>query len=251
MVWGIKKINIVIPMAGLGTRIRDAYKLPKPLIEVHGHPLLAWAIAGLPLHQANSITLITRSEIANQFNISDLIKPYIPKNLTIDLKVLNQSTSGQAETVMMGTSELPDEEPLLVFNCDTVVSDDFPDNPLAWDGLLGIFHSDDPSLSFVESDQNGEVTRTAEKQVISNKASTGLYYFAQKNDFGIAYSKTRHIKESYVAPLYNNLISENRKIGCYETKIFIPLGTSEEIEAFANSNIGENFMDLLVARRGR
>ena len=43
-------MNIVIPMAGEGTRFpRDAYKIPKPLIELHGVPMIQKAIESLNL----------------------------------------------------------------------------------------------------------------------------------------------------------------------------------------------------------
>jgi NDP-sugar pyrophosphorylase family protein len=239
-------LNIVIPMAGNGSRTFDTHKVPKPFIPVHNHPLIAWAIAGLPLSIAHSITFIARPEIANEYKIIDLIRPYLPENISKKLCVLNSPTSGQAETVARGVSDLPLSDSILIFNCDTIISNEFPEYPEVWDGLLGTFASDNPNLSFVESKEDKTVIRTAEKNVISNRASTGLYFFNKKIDFDNAYRKTSHEKESYVAPIFNWLISEGKKIGSFETEIFIPLGTSQEIEEFSKTDVQNDFMDTLL-----
>ena len=56
------KLNIVIPMAGLGSRFRDAgYSVPKPLIEVLGRPMYAWAAESLPLAQSSQLIFILLS----------------------------------------------------------------------------------------------------------------------------------------------------------------------------------------------
>jgi dTDP-glucose pyrophosphorylase len=86
-------------------------------------------------------------------------------------------------------------------------------------------------MSYLQTDGN-RVVRTVEKEVISDVASTGLYYFATKEIFYKAYYDTNHLKETYVAPMYNSMILKNMNVGYFATQTVIPLGTSQEIESF-------------------
>lgn len=220
-------------MAGRGSRTADLFSEPKPLIPVLGAPLVAWALSGLPLAESTEVILIINPEVANVKDLHSLVLPFLPQGVNLSVQIVLEPTSGQAETVLVGTKHLDDDEPVLIFNCDTVISDNFPKHYRELDGILGTFDSVDPQMSYVES-QNEKVVRTAEKIVISNEASTGLYYFKSLGVFRRAYSETSHINESYVAPLYNNLIKRGLKVESYSTDVVIPLGTSAQILDFIN-----------------
>ena len=223
-------------MAGSGTRTSDQYESPKPLILLDDRPLFSWALAGLPLDLASEIRVVTNKRVAKNPDFDKLMKKFMPTELKISVEVLEKPTSGQAETVLLGTTDLNRENGILIFNCDTFISDDFPRDFEKWDGLLGTFKSSNPGMSYVETVGN-RVIRTAEKQVISDKASTGLYYFGSRELFESAFLRTEHQKESYVAPMFNSMISDGLEIGYFGTEIVHPLGTSDEINVFSQSTI--------------
>ena len=227
----IRKLSLVLTMAGKGTRTAINYIEPKPLIMVHGHPLFAWALAGLPFDFADELHLITSLEVSARFDLKRAVRRYIPEHLQVNLRILNKETSGQAASVMAGLSDFKSENGILVFNCDTLISNDFPINYNDYDGLLGTFKSENPELSYVSSKLN-VVSATAEKSRISSNASSGLYYFGSKNLFEDAFHGTHHVKETYVAPLFNHLISSGLKVGSFEHSAVLPLGTSSEIAWF-------------------
>ena len=53
------KLNIIMPMAGLGSRFENSeYKLPKPLIDIKGKPMYAWATDSLPLENCQKLIFI-------------------------------------------------------------------------------------------------------------------------------------------------------------------------------------------------
>ena len=218
-------------MAGEGKRTRNNQDIPKPLMVVNDRPLFSWAMKGLPLELASDLTIVTNQIVGNHPHFSSLLASFAPKNLTLNVKTLHQKTTGQAETVKIGSEDIPNTNAILIFNCDTIISDDFPRDYSRWDGILGTFPSTNPSLSYVEV-RGQKVLRTAEKDVISSQASTGLYYFRSKELFLEAFDQTPLLTESYVAPLYNYLIQRDLKVTSFETKEFIPLGTLEEIESF-------------------
>jgi NDP-sugar pyrophosphorylase family protein len=218
-------------MAGSGSRTSAAFPQPKPLILVKGRPLYSWALDGLPLQKASSLTIITSKEVANYPNFKSSLKFFLPKSIETDVIVLNEKTSGQAETVKLGSERLSPDSGMLIFNCDTLISDDFPDDFLEWDGLLGTFKSSDPGMSYVKTSGN-KVLQTAEKVVISNKASTGLYYFKNRKIFLESYNNVNHARESYIAPMFNHLISKELKVGFFDTEKVVPLGTTQDIINF-------------------
>lgn len=233
----MKAFSIVIAMAGKGERVSGRYSQPKPLIEVHGKPLVAWAMAGLPLELATELHLVTNRSIGANFDLKLMLGKYLPKKLSLHVQVLEKETSGQAETVYQGLGDVDDSHGILAYNCDTMISNDFPEDYEDWDGILGTFKSDNPGMSYVESSHN-IVTRTEEKKRISDTASTGLYYFGSKKLFKDAYVKTRHEKEAYIAPMFNSMILKGLRIRSFETRSVLPLGTSTEIEWFENLPLG-------------
>jgi dTDP-glucose pyrophosphorylase len=198
---------------------------------VEDKPLFAWAMDGLPLDLSRNITIITNENVAKFPTFDVLLKKFLPRDLEITIEVLDKQTSGQAETVLKGTNNLSNKNGLLIFNCDTWISDDFPRDFEKWDGLLGTFYSSNPTMSYLEV--NGKkVLRTVEKEVISNKASTGLYYFASKEIFLNAYNSTDFASESFIAPIYNSMIRNDLQVGHFKTLRVIPMGTTDEISSF-------------------
>jgi dTDP-glucose pyrophosphorylase len=198
---------------------------------VGGQPLFSWALKGLPSGLASELTLITSRKVADDPSFERCIRDFVPRKLKLTVEVLGEPTSGQAETVLLGTRKTDSNKGLLIFNCDTYISDDFPREFGEYDGLLGSFKSENPGMSYLQTEGN-RVIRTVEKEVISDVASTGLYYFATKEIFQKAYFDTKHLKESYVAPIYNSMIRKNLNVGYFMTQTVIPLGTSQDIESF-------------------
>jgi dTDP-glucose pyrophosphorylase len=91
----------------------------------------------------------------------------------------------------------------------------------AADGLIMTMTADDPKWSFVGLDRDGLVTRVVEKQVISDKATVGIYNFRRGRDFVRAADTmiARDLRvngEFYVAPVYNQLIEDRARIAIFD-----------------------------------
>ena len=65
-------LNIVVPMAGRGQRFVDAgYRVPKPLIPVHGVPMIRLVIANLmPRRPHRFIFICQREHLAGQPSVT-------------------------------------------------------------------------------------------------------------------------------------------------------------------------------------
>ncbi|MEO5804145.1 MAG: glycosyltransferase family 2 protein [Verrucomicrobiota bacterium] len=234
------KLNIVMPMAGLGSRFRQAgFEVPKPLIDVRGRPMYAWATDSLPLERSTRLIFIL---LASQPECSDLqrdIQQRYARHQPVILTV-PELTAGQAITVLRAREFINSEEPLLIHNADTA----FDTDPLwveqAWrenlDGALLVFPSAEKRWSFSRENAQGLVESVREKEVISPWATTGTYWFRRGNDFvrtaeARFHSGKREASEFYVGPLYNELIAEGARVKNFAIQKLYCFGTPEDLEA--------------------
>ena len=176
-----KKINIVIPMAGAGSRFAKAgYQLPKPLIPVLGKPMIKLVIENLTPknYETRFIFLVQQSHI-EKYQVDKYIKDWSPE---CEIVPVNGLTEGAACTVLLARQFINNDDPLIIANCDQYIDccmDDFISN---WfknecDGMVMTMTADDPKWSFVGFDHDGKVERIVEKEVISNEATVGIYGF--------------------------------------------------------------------------
>lgn len=230
-------MNIVIPMAGAGSRFASAgYTLPKPLIPAFGKPMYAWAVESLPYAQAQRLIFICLKEHLERFPLEADIRGRYP-GVKVEVVALDRLTSGQAETVLAALKWIDNDSPLLIFNADTYVPDPFvmPEGPL--DGVIQTFQASDPRYSFARLGEDGWVCEVAEKVPISQHASTGLYYFARGRDF-VHYTQKfmaagRTIQgEAYVMLTYDEMLKEHKRLRIQEVSSHWVLGTPEELERF-------------------
>ena len=68
-------INIVIPMAGLGSRFASAgYEKPKPFIDVLGIPMIQRVMRNLELEDSRFILIARKEHLANEKEIVNKIQ---------------------------------------------------------------------------------------------------------------------------------------------------------------------------------
>jgi NDP-sugar pyrophosphorylase family protein len=233
------KLNIVIPMAGLGSRFRDAgFEKPKPLIDVRGRPMYAWATESLPLEKASRLIFIL---LASQPEFPDLKRDIEKRYAARNPVVLSvpELTAGQAITVLRAKELIDNNEPLLIHNADTAFEADtgWTDKALAenLDGALLVFHSNEKRWSFSRENSAGFVEEVREKEVISPWATTGTYWFRHGTDFvrtaeARFNSGKREASEYYVGPLYNDLISSGAKVRNFPISKLYCFGTPKDLE---------------------
>lgn len=203
-------IQLVVPMAGLGSRFRTAgYTTPKPLIEVHGVEMYRLVISNLFSEQIDRIVLITPSSFQMKHLESSLSSCL---GLEVSVVEVDGLTSGPATTVSLALDLLDLDMPLVVANSDQYVAFDptsFYD-ALENSGDMGVIltmRDNDPKWSYAQLGSGGRVTRIVEKEVISDMATVGIYGFRSARDFLTAYeamveSDFRVNGEFYVAPAY-------------------------------------------------
>jgi NDP-sugar pyrophosphorylase family protein len=233
-------MNIVIPMAGRGTRFKQVgITTPKPLINVLGKPMFYWALDSLkdqvPL---NKVIFVCLKEDVEKFPLEEAICSY-EKNARI--VVIDSVTSGQAETVQLSSHFMKINEPLIIYNCDTYMISSIGKaiNNLSSDihGIISVFKSYDPSLSYVKLNSDTLVDCVVEKKAVSPYATTGLYHFSSASLFLEAIetateTEQKYHNEYFVGPLYNSLIQKGYHFMIDYAKGCVPLGTPQQLNNF-------------------
>ena len=235
-------LNIVVPMAGRGSRFSDAgYKDPKPLINVKGKEMIRLVIGNLKPECEHRFIFMCLQEHIKNYNVDKKLQEWCPGCSVIPVK---EVTQGAACTVLLSEEYINTDDPLMIANSDQWVDIDINKYLSAGkdaDGLIMTMKASDPKWSFVRFDQNERVCEVVEKQVVSDEATVGIYNFAHGKDF-VKYARKmidqelRVNGEFYVAPVYNQMISDKGKIVIYnigtDTKGMYGLGIPDDLNHF-------------------
>jgi len=244
MKWKNKTLNILIPMAGEGSRFKQVgYKVPKPMIEINDKPMIQHVVDNLNI-DANFIFCI-RKDHEEQFQISEFIKKFEPSAKFV---IIDSLTEGAACTTLLATSLIDNEQELMIVNSDQLVefnSNEFYHamNNENIDGGILTFESNETKWSYVSLDENNVVTNVVEKEVISNHATVGIYYWSKGSNYvkyanqmidnNIRYGQSFNGRgEFYVAPVYNEAIKDKKIFRIYDVERMIGLGTPEDLERY-------------------
>ncbi len=241
------RIHLIMPMGGGGTRFGSLYEKPKPLIELQGKPFFYWAAQSvLRFVNVSSISFVVLREHVERYHIAEVIKSYYPY---AEIRIIPHVLNGAVLTCMEGVQDIHDNLPILFNDCDhAFLCTDFNrfctggefDMP---DAALLTFSSDSPSYSYVCFDEHHAVTGTIEKQVASDEAICGAYYFRNKELFlkyAERYLKNCSYKEFFVSGIYNEIADAGLTIRTFRTEKHISFGTPAEYERVQNnSEIGE------------
>lgn len=245
-------LNIVIPMAGRGSRFANAgYTLPKPLIEIHGHPMIEYVVKNIRPDYECRYIFICLQEHLDTYNLAERLESIAPGCIIVPV---NQVTEGATCTVLLAEKYIDNNDPMMIANSDQYVDIDISNYLAAmgdYDGLIMTMTADDPKWSFIQYDKAGFVTLLREKEVISDEATVGIYNYKKGADF-VKYAKQmikkniRVNNEFYVAPVYNEMIEDGKKLVYYnigpDDEKMHGLGTPEDLEKFLKNKLSRNLV---------
>ena len=236
--WKDKKLNILIPMAGEGSRFKKAgYTFQKPLIEIDKKPMIQFVIENLSI-EANFIFLV-RKEHEKKYNIKSLLNVLAPDCKVI---IVNKLTQGAASTTLLAKNYIDNKSPLIIANSDQYIEWNSSKSMYKFmskknDAAILTFKSTHPKWSYAKLDKNGNVSEVAEKKVISDNATVGIYFWKKGSDY-VKYAKQmikkniRVNNEFYVCPVFNEAIKDKKKIIIEEVVEMWGLGTPEDLDHF-------------------
>lgn len=235
-----------MPMAGEGSRfLNEGWQTPKPLIELHGIPLFKRAIGSVSDGEIPmKYSFIVRKEHIERYRIDEGIRSFVPN---ANVFYVEKTTRGAVETCLIAESAIADDDAVIVMDCDlefrsvgfleiikTILAQSLTETQ---GGALVSFKSNEPRYSYAEVGEDGFVIRTAEKEVISDNALCGAYFFSSAKRFKQVahqlldepiFSKP----EYYVSLLYNYLLAAGEKVFLSPLDEYYSYGTPEELKRF-------------------
>ena len=240
--WNAEETNVLIPMAGLGSRF-SGYTFPKPLIEVNGKPMIQVIVDNLNIKA--KFTYIVQKEHYEKYNLKYLLNLITPN---CNIVQVDGVTEGAACTTLLAKEFIDSNNPLIIANSDQFI--EWDSNKFYYsmtadniDGGILTFRSVHPKWSFAKLDSNNYVTEVAEKKPISDIATCGIYFWSKGSDY-VKYAEqmiSKNIRvnnEFYVAPVYNEAILDNKKIKTFDIPRMWGLGTPEDLNVFLENYHG-------------
>lgn len=237
-------MQILIPMSGAGSRFAThGYTNPKPLIEFFGKPMIEHVLENLGVN--NTFTLcVLRAHYDADTELFAKLRKMVH---TLNIVFVDKITQGAAETCLLAKQYIDPESPIMIANCDQMMVwnqksfEDFVARENL-DGAMFVFDSTSTKNSYVEIDKYGLAVRTAEKQVISPYATTGIYVWSKAIDFlwaaqNMIRKDLRVNNEFYVAPVYNENIARGDRIGIWAPQEHHPIGTPEDLNIYIEKHL--------------
>ena len=235
------KTNILIPMAGAGSRFaKEGYVMPKQLIMVEDNQMIDWSLKCIDKNNCNLIFCVRQEQISN-FSLDKILKSRYGNDITI--VVVDRLTDGSVSTCLLAEEYINNDSPLVIYTLDVffqpTFTPNFDDNS---DGCILTFKSNNPAYSYAKLNEDGYVTETAEKQVISDLAAVGVYTYKTGEMF-VKYAREmidnniRTKGEFYVCPLYNLMIRDGLKIKTESVEKMHLMGTPDELNFFTTHTL--------------
>ena len=236
--WQGGKMNVLIPMAGAGSRfVQAGYTFPKPLIDINGKTMIETVVENINI-DAKHIFIVQKAHY-EKYNLKTTLN-----NVASNCEIIqtNGITEGAACTTLLAKKYINNNEPLLIANSDQFVewnSNEFMYAMIGDNIDAGIltFKSRHPKWSYAKVNDNGFVTEVQEKNPISDIATVGIYYWAKGSDY-VKYAEqmikkeVRVNNEFYVCPVFNEAIADAKKIKIFNIKKMWGLGTPEDLQSF-------------------
>lgn len=242
----MRNLHIIMPMAGEGSRfLKEGWTTPKPLIELNGQPLFKHAISSVTDKDIQmKYSFIVRQEHIDKYQIDKGIRSFLPE---ANLFSVVKTTRGAVETCLIAENAIADDDAVIVMDCDLEfrskkfmeIIKQILNKPIeeATGGALVSFESNEPRYSYAALGEDGFVARTAEKEVISNHALCGAYFFAS----GRRFKQNAHLllaepaftkPEYYVSLLFNYLLKDGEKVWLAPMEEYYSYGTPEELKRY-------------------
>lgn len=237
-------MKIVIPLAGLGTRLRpQTLTKPKPLLNVAGKPVLGHILDKLNVLDVEEIIFITGY-------LGGQIHEYVSANYGFPARYVEQKQQlGQAHAIAL-TKEFV-QGPIFIIFVDTIFETDLKRlEDVTIDGVMYVKEVEDPRRFGVAVLKDGLISRLVEKPTtsVSNLAVIGLYYFKDSQWLFRAIDElmARDIKtagEYFLADAIQIMIDQGAKLEADTVDVWEDCGKPETLLQTNRYLLDKNGMD--------
>jgi len=222
--------NVVVPMAGKGSRFKEAdYTAPKPFIQIDKEPLFFHAIKNFLKEDCFFVFVVRETDLKHFPLINYLNKLDIQYKLILQNKDLN----GPVETIFLSKKYLKNDKTFFV-DCDQYSEFNVKDfikkveENYCAGGLL-TFESQSNIYSYVESNQYF-ITNIEEKKVISADACSGVYYWSDHKKYFYYADDIISDGEKYMSSVYKKALNNKELFMMEKCLNFKTYGTPKDLE---------------------
>lgn len=244
--WQGGKMNVLIPMAGAGSRFEKAgYTFPKPLIDVNGKPMIQRVVENLNMDARH--IFIVQKEHYEKYALQHTLNLIAPNCEIVQVEGITQ---GAACTTLLAKQFINNDEPLVLANSDQYVkwdSNQYMYSCMAddIDGSILTFEATHPKWSYAKLNDDGFVTEVAEKKPISKHATVGIYFWKRGKDYvecaeSMIEKDIRVNNEFYVCPVYNEALLRGARVKTFHIDKMWGLGTPEDLDLFLKYEINSS-----------
>lgn len=235
-------MNIIVPMAFPDEILEGSeYQYPKPLIDLHGKPLIQYVIQNLlKIEGARKFYFIVTEAICAKYHIDNTIQLLCPN---VEIIYLKSTTSGSVCSILMGIDHIKRNEECIIVNSDQLLLSgmneaikEFRRQKL--DAGVITFDSVHPRWSYVLVEE-GKAVQFAEKNPISKNAIAGFYYFKKFEKFVTCSFKVIEDDDQlngnfYISSVLNQLVLEGLTVSNYqiESSKYLSLYSIQKIKEF-------------------
>lgn len=232
---GLKNVNVVVPMAGFGSRFAKAgFDVPKPFINVRGKSMVGVTIDSIGIPGRYIYCVQREHTVKYEQNMAELI------NYRDHIVYVDGVTEGAACTVLLAEQHIDNDEPLFIINSDQYIEWDWSRFMIesaaeGADAGIVVFEAEGTKWSYAKTRPGtNQVVEVAEKNPISTHATAGIYYWRRGSDF-VKFAKQMIAKnirvnnEFYVCPVYNEAIAAGLKIITFPCERMLGMGTPEDL----------------------
>ena len=223
-------MQVIIPLAGKGTRLRPhTHLVPKPILKVAGRPVIDWVMDRLEGLDVSELIFITG-------HLKEQVEAYARSRYRWPCRFIEQKVQdGTAGAVNLARPHVT--EPVLIIFVDTVCAADLTlINRSRADGIIWAKEVEDyQRFGVVVTDAQGYMTRIVEKpaEPISKLANIGLYYI---KDTAALWKGIDHVLQApanrgeyFLTDAFQHMIEQGRKILAAEVGGWYDCGTLEAI----------------------
>lgn len=245
-------MQIIIPMSGEGSRFKAAgYDILKPLIPVHGKPILEYVVDMFP--GDHKFIFACREDHAEKYNLKEYIPAFCPNSKIVTIK--NHLKLGPVWAAMQAKDAVNDDEPIVLSYCDYFMQWDFDNfiqevNQSHEDGNVICYTGFHPHLLpeknvYAGCRVNGQMELEEIKEKFSFEIdkskgfhSVGAYYFKSGRLMKQYFQKAMDVGlslngEFYASLVYQLLIEDELKVKVYDkVPTFCQWGTPEDLEEY-------------------
>lgn len=244
------RTTTILPMAGQGTRfVEQGYTLPKPFLDVNGHPMFVQALKCLP--QSDTNIFISLQDHQDYFPRAYTEKQFF----NCKFMALDTVTQGQACTCELGITQfnLNLEDPIMITACDNGVYydptqykkllDDEKNDIIVWSFKNSPTSKNNPDMyAWLEVDEAENIKFISCKKFIyenplTTPAIIGTMFFRKARYFieGLHKNYAEHIttnKEFYVDDVLNQNIKAGLVVKNFTVDNYICWGTPNDYKTY-------------------